>query len=161
MSAGQKRNYIRRKKCMNDSYALIKSTIAFINRNGGPHYESAKIERVARRQALAIETACWDPRTSNITDELYQTLMVEKTRQFALTLIWQNLPQDNARQVLQHLRPMSQLPNQVRMPHPESIPPLPLPKIEWLPCDVLANSVFDSFRFEQQEAFDEPLGFDL
>jgi hypothetical protein len=146
---------------MNDSYALIKLTIGFINRNGGTHYDSAEVERTARRQAVAIEAACWDPSRSNMTDELYQTLMVEKTRQFALTLIWQNLPQDNARQVLQHLRPMSQLPNQIRKPHPESIPPLPLPKIERPHDKVLTESKFDQFWFEERGAIEEPLEFDF
>jgi hypothetical protein len=88
-----KRNYIRRKKYLNDSTALIKLTLRFIDMNQGSETSPTEIDRLANQHAISIEAACWDPRISNITDELYQRLMLTRTRQLCICLLCRNLPQ--------------------------------------------------------------------
>jgi hypothetical protein len=111
-----KRNYIRRKKYLNDSTALIKSTLRFINTSQGSETPATEIDRLARHHAITIEAACCDPRISNITDELYQRLMLTKTRQLCLCLLCKNLPQISPSQFLSDIV--------ARTP-----PPLPMPII--------------------------------
>jgi hypothetical protein len=114
-----KRNYIRRKKCLNDSASLLKSTLSFINRTQGTQMSLAQLDRVARNHAASIQAACWDPRTNTMTDELYQNLMAQKTRQLCLTLILQSAPQGNALDVLSDIRGIGeQKPRQPPAPFP-------------------------------------------
>jgi hypothetical protein len=120
-SGRRKRNYIRRKKCLNDSAALVKSTLSFINRSRGTTMTLAELDRIAEAHAMSIEAVCWDPRTNAMTDEIYHNLMAQKTRQLCLHLIFQGLPQRNALQFLTVMRAFTVMPR---------TPPLPLPIIK-------------------------------
>jgi hypothetical protein len=122
-----KRNYIRRKKCLNDSASLLKSTLSFINRTQGTQMPLTELDRVSRNHAASIEAACWDPRTNTMTDELYQNLMAQKTRQLCLTLILQSVPQGNALDVLADIRALGPEHKPRQAPAPLA---LPLPMIK-------------------------------
>jgi hypothetical protein len=98
-----KRNYIRRKKCLNDSTSLVKSTLHFINRTLGTDVDPDEVDRIARHHAAAIEAVCWDPRTSRLTDNIYHSLMVSKTRELCIALIVQSLPEPSAVQFVREL----------------------------------------------------------
>jgi hypothetical protein len=108
-SSRPKRNYIRRKKCFNDSASLVKSTLRFISSTLGTPSPIEAIDRAARGHAAAIEAVCWDPRTTKLTDDLYQTLMVSKTRELCVALIFRHLPEQRAAQVVAGLRDMDLL----------------------------------------------------
>jgi hypothetical protein len=121
-----KRNYIRRKKCLNDSFSLVRTTLNFINTTLGVDESSDGLDRRARDHASAIEAVCWDPRTSKLTDDIYQKLMVSKTRELCLALISQNLSPGSAVQILQELRKMDAHFLQYGRPL-RRVTPLPLP----------------------------------
>jgi hypothetical protein len=120
-----KRNYIRRKKCLHDSASVLRSTLDFINRTRGVTMSQAEVDRLALHHANSIEAVCWDPRTNTMTDDVYHTLMTQKTRQLCLTLIFQNVPPGNGSQVIADLRALNFIP-QVSNARPGG-PPLPLP----------------------------------
>jgi hypothetical protein len=119
-----KRNYIRRKKCLNDSTSLVKSTLIFIHRALGTSIDADSVDRTARNHASAIEAVCRDPRTSRLTDTLYQQLMVSKTRELCVALICQSLPERSAVQILRELGHSHMIP---RGPEPMPIPILTRP----------------------------------
>jgi hypothetical protein len=91
-SSRPKRNYIRRKKSLNDSTALIKSTLCFINISKGTEMPPIELDGLARHHANMIEAACWDPRLSDMTDDTYQRLMLTKARQLCAILLCQYTP---------------------------------------------------------------------
>jgi hypothetical protein len=125
-----KRNYIRRKKWLNDSTALVKSTLNFIHTTLGTPVSSAELERLAKQHASGIEAACWDPRTTQLTDSIYQTLMVSKTRELCVALICQNLPEPNAAHILRELRKMELLPPSQTADVVRQAPAFPIPMLD-------------------------------
>jgi hypothetical protein len=156
-----KRNYIRRKKYLNDSAALVKSTLSFINRALGTAMSLSELDRVAEGHAMSIEAVCWDPRTNTMTDDIYHNLMAQKTRQLCLHLIFQSLPQGNALQVLSDLRALSVAPQGGQKAR---TPPLPLPIIkkadsnEGEPADFQVEPLpnLESFAELPRLRFDQP-----
>jgi hypothetical protein len=98
-----KRNYIRRKKCLKESASLVLSTLRFINSTLPAPRSIEEMDRLAAQHAATIEAVCWDPRTSKLTDSLYQKLMVSKTRELCAALICQSSPEARTMQVLRSL----------------------------------------------------------
>jgi hypothetical protein len=115
-----KRNYIRRKKCLTDSTALVKFTLTFIHDTLRTNVSSDKLEGLAKQHASAIEAVCWDPRT-HLTDNTYQKLMISKTRELCIALIWQYLPEPNAARIVSELRKLNLFP-----PSQEQTLPIPM-----------------------------------
>jgi hypothetical protein len=154
-SVRPKRNYIRRKKCLNDSATLVKSTLSFISRARGTPMSLPELDRVAEGHAMPIEAVCWDPRTNTMTDEIYQSLMAQKTRQLCLHLIFQSLPQGNALQVLSDMRALGAAPQKARTPPP-------LPNIRKADANDPDPADFQMETLPNLEAFAEipRLGFD-
>jgi hypothetical protein len=160
-----KRNYIRRKKCLNESAKLIRSALGFINRARGTQMTTEEVERTALRHAASIEAVCWDPRTSTMTDNLYHGVMAQKTRQLCLALLCQNLPQGNALQILADLRILHVDEQGPANPKPR-MPPVPFPMVRRrneagpnehdaadYPIDTVPNLEFGEMarlRFDQQ-----------
>jgi hypothetical protein len=101
-----KRNYIRRKKSLNDSTALIKSTLCFISMSQGTGMSPFALNRVARHHANTIEAACWDPHLSDITDDSYRRLVLTKTNQLCAALLGRHMPHPPAPQATGPFFPM-------------------------------------------------------
>lgn len=86
MSEGKsKRNYIRRKKYLNDTINQIKATLEFLMLAKGETPNRNELTKLATAHAQAIEAACWSPH-SRLTAEDYQTLMSAKTRELCIAL---------------------------------------------------------------------------
>jgi hypothetical protein len=111
-----KRNYIRRKKCLKESESVVKSTLRLINTTLPTPRSADEIDRLAGQHAAAIEAVCWDPRTSRLTDSLYQMLMLSKTRELCIALIYQHSTTDQAAQVVAGLRSLDVLPRAAARP---------------------------------------------
>lgn len=73
-----KRNYIRRKKYLNDSANQIKATLKIIQAAKGEPFTEQNLQRIAYSHAQAIEAVCWSPH-SKLSAEGYQKLMNAKT----------------------------------------------------------------------------------
>jgi hypothetical protein len=86
-----KRNYIRRKKYLDESTAQIKTTLEFIAAVLGDTPSPCEIQRAAVVHAQAIEAVCWSPRPRP-TAEVYQKLMAAKTAELCRALAKQALP---------------------------------------------------------------------
>jgi hypothetical protein len=86
-----KRNYIRRKKYLDQSTAHIKSTLEFIAAVLGESRNPGEIQKAALVHAQEIEAACWSPRPRP-TAEVYQKLMAAKTAELCRALAAQALP---------------------------------------------------------------------
>jgi hypothetical protein len=97
-----KRNYIRRKKCLNDSYSVVKSTLAFISRGLGTTISPSDLDSRARGHAEAIEAVCWGAHSSRLTDHAYRQMMAAKTRELCIALL-QRIPRDRTALLIQQL----------------------------------------------------------
>ena len=86
-----KRNYIRRKKYLNDSVTQICSTLRIIRSALHEDTPDAEIQKSALHHAQAIEAACWSPH-SRLTEDEYQMIMCAKTRELCLALAKQKIP---------------------------------------------------------------------
>ena len=86
-----KRNYIRRKKYLNDCIAKIKATFDFIRIMRREKVAPGESERFAMGHAQAIEAVCWSPH-SHLSAESYQKLMAAKTQELCRTLLKKSLP---------------------------------------------------------------------
>lgn len=86
-----KRNYIRRKKYLNDCVAQIKTTLEFIHLAHGEPGNQAESQKLAVAHAQAIEAACWSPH-SRLSAEGYQKLMMAKTQELCRAIIKKSLP---------------------------------------------------------------------
>ena len=81
-----KRNYIRRKKYLNDSANQIKATLEFIQAAKGESFVDQNIQKLAYIHAQAIEAVCWSPH-SKLSAEGYQKLMTAKTHELCRMFI--------------------------------------------------------------------------
>jgi hypothetical protein len=107
-----KRNYIRRKKSLNDSMTLIRSTLNLIHTKLGKPESSENIDHRAHRHATEIEAFCRSHQTRLFTDDIYQSYMVAKTRELCLALIRQNLPETGRVQIMDELKKMGLIPTE-------------------------------------------------
>jgi hypothetical protein len=80
-----KRNYIRRKKYLDESAHQIKTTLEFISMASGEAPNSAEIQKTALAHAQGIEATCWSPRPRP-TAEAYQQLISTKTAELCRVL---------------------------------------------------------------------------
>jgi hypothetical protein len=86
-----KRNYIRRKKYLDETTNQIKTTLEFIAIVGGETPNSSEIQKAALLHAQGIEAACWSPRPRP-TAEAYQQLISVKTAELCRVLTKQAIP---------------------------------------------------------------------
>jgi hypothetical protein len=124
-----KHNYIRRRKCLNESVIQVKSTLNFINQLLPTKVDPVGIDLFARQRVRKIEAACWNSHTDNMTDELYQTLLRDNTRQLCLALLAPHLAHENLPQASTVLRGLNLASVPVPVPAPRAFDPLPLPII--------------------------------
>ncbi|OHT02860.1 hypothetical protein TRFO_06897 [Tritrichomonas foetus] len=85
-----KRNYIRRKKYLNDCISRIQATLEFVHLAKGEKMDPADSQKQAMANAQAIEAACWSPYTKLSADS-YQKLMMTKTQELCRTIIKKSL----------------------------------------------------------------------
>ena len=86
-----KRNYIRRKKYLNECADQIKGTLEFIAYARGETIVEEHITKVAFMHAEGIEAACWSPHT-RISSDNYQALMSSKTKELCRIILKQSFP---------------------------------------------------------------------
>jgi hypothetical protein len=109
------RNYVKRKRHLNESVDLIKRTLECLASVRGEPMNSAEISRQALARALEIEAACWNSLRRPANEE-YNRVMMAKTREVCMALITNAIaPRPDAnfvRSVLAGVRP----PNRVTLP---------------------------------------------
>ncbi|KAH0789015.1 hypothetical protein GPJ56_007091 [Histomonas meleagridis] len=88
-----KRNYIRRKKYLNDCITQVKATLELVNIARGEKVNIAENQKLALAHAQAIEAVCWSPH-SRLSADGYQKLMNAKTNELCRTIIKKSLPVD-------------------------------------------------------------------
>jgi len=86
-----KRNYIRRKKYLNDTYEKIKRALEFINLKGQLGMKEQEIQKQAMSHAQTIEAACWSPHLKLSAKE-YEDIASMKTTELCQALSQQLLP---------------------------------------------------------------------
>ena len=122
-----RKNYIRRKKCLNESIALIEKTLFCISKIRKDQADKNELTKLARAHANEVEAACWAPRMK-MSDDDYQNLMETKTKELCLVLIKKLLPTiDTSRVILQNHSPASSPPTpQHLIPSKKEIKPVPV-----------------------------------
>ena len=112
------RNYIRRKRCLNESIQIIEKTLnCLANLRKDNLIKKEEISKLAKAHANEVEAACWAPRLK-MSDDDYQNRMSTKTKELCLVLINKFIPIQNfARQ---------------KMPMPQRVPPK-LPTVQQTP----------------------------
>ena len=80
-----KRNYVRRKKYLNDCYQTIAQTLQLIKLSGKLPLSDQQIKIEAMKHAQAIEAACWSPRMKLSSSE-YEELTEKKTKELCKVL---------------------------------------------------------------------------
>ena len=93
-----KRNYIRRKKYLNESVEQIKSTLDFIAFARNEKVSEEQVRKLALLHAESIEAACWSPHT-RLSSDNYQTLMSTKTRELCRVILKKALPNFDLQQL--------------------------------------------------------------
>ncbi|OHT01248.1 hypothetical protein TRFO_31996 [Tritrichomonas foetus] len=82
----RKRNYVKRKRSLNESMKIILSTLQAINANSINPIDSSEITHRALSHAKAIEAACWS-RRAKFSDDVFQSIVRTKTMELCRTLI--------------------------------------------------------------------------
>lgn len=126
-----KRNYIRRKKTYNKSCTLVRQTLELINLVKNTKMPPIELDQLAKQHADRVEAVCWDPRTK-ISDDLYQQLVIKKTRELCTLLINKYAPQVNTINLLIKMHGTKLLQNKIadnqsNIISDSSTNPLPLP----------------------------------
>ena len=85
MTDPQKRNYIRRKKYLNESSDKIKATLDRISCSTQESINENQNKRLATEYAQTIEAACWFPH-STLSSDSYRSLMQSKTKELCQAL---------------------------------------------------------------------------
>ena len=119
--AKNKRNYIRRKKYLQDCISQIKATLEFIHLARGETVNPNELQKQAMDHAKAIEAVCWSPH-SRLSAESYQKLMSAKTQELCRTIIKKLLPSFDLSQ-LQKLSSTLTLPERPKTPPPPALIP--------------------------------------
>jgi hypothetical protein len=101
-----KRNYICRKKYLNESVKEIKEVLEFIRLSGKDSGSPESSEQTALVYAKSIEAFCWLPH-SHISPVDYQKIMKAKTQELCRMLLHNTLPTVDFGQ-LRHLDPQSE-----------------------------------------------------
>ena len=109
------RNYIRRKRCLNESIQIIEKTLnCLANLRKDNLIKKEEISKLAKAHANEVEAACWAPRLK-MSDDDYQNRMSTKTKELCLVLINKLLPIQN------FARPKVPIPQKV----PQKLPTVP------------------------------------
>ena len=117
-----KRNYIRRKKYLNECAEQIKGTLEFIAYARGEAINEEHINKIASIHAEGIEAACWSPHT-RISSDNYQALMSSKTKELCRIILKQSFPNFDFYQLQKMIsQKTSSLTNP---PSIEQLPPIP------------------------------------
>ena len=85
----KKRNYVKRKRSVNESAKLIANVLRKLNENNGVPINDEEINDVAANYAKTIEATCWS-RKAKYSDEEFQILTQEKTTELCNTLLRQS-----------------------------------------------------------------------
>ena len=86
-----KRNYIRKKKFLNDSISQICNTLKLIKTSLNQNISDVEIQKEALIHAQAIEATCWSPHLRH-TEESYQYIMATKTNELCIAIAQQRIP---------------------------------------------------------------------
>ncbi|EAY14160.1 hypothetical protein TVAG_372930 [Trichomonas vaginalis G3] len=86
-----RRNYIRRKRCLNESINIIEKTLLCLSSIRKDKIDKSELTKFAKAHANEVEAACWTPRMK-MSDEDYQNLMTTKTKELCLVLIKKLMP---------------------------------------------------------------------
>lgn len=86
-----RRNYIRRKKCLNESINIIEKTLLCLSSIRKDKIDKSELTKLAKAHANEVEAACWTPRMK-MSDDDYQNLMNSKTKELCLVLIKKLMP---------------------------------------------------------------------
>ena len=111
-----RRNYIRRKRCLNESISMIEKTLICIFKIRKEQVDKNEITKMAKSHASEVEAACWAPRMK-MSDDDYQNLMETRTKELCLVLIKKLIPTIDTT----HIQPQNQ--------SPASSPPTPSPPV--------------------------------
>ena len=79
-----KRNYIRRKKYLNDCYEKIHRTLLYIRTAGNFDFSEQHIKAQAMKYAQTIEATCWSPHL-RLSAREYEELTNNKTKEDCCT----------------------------------------------------------------------------
>lgn len=142
--AKNKRNYIRRKKYLQDCISQIKATLEFIHLARGETVNPNELQKQAMDHAKAIEAVCWSPH-SRLSAESYQKLMSAKTQELCRTIIKKLLPSLDMSQLQKLSSTLG--PERAKTPQPS----LPLPERAKtpqpsLPVPIIPQPVQHSFE---------------
>ena len=96
-----KRNYIRRKKYMNDSYQKIAKTLEFVNTAAKLNFSESEIHKRALSHAQAIEASIWCPHL-RLTASEYEGISGAKTTELCRAITKQYLPSLNGNMNFEH-----------------------------------------------------------
>jgi hypothetical protein len=88
----RRRNYVKRKRYLNESVSLIKKTLEYIATATQSPINPDKITLEATTRAKQVEAACWDS-VHRLPDDHYSRLLLAKTRECCFALISLNLGQ--------------------------------------------------------------------
>jgi len=86
-----KRCYIRRKKCLNDSIKSICNALKLIKQISHQRITESEIQKEAMVYAQTIEAACWSPH-SRLTEENYQMIVLAKTQELCRAILKKHFP---------------------------------------------------------------------
>lgn len=129
-----KRNYIRKKKTYNKSMALVHQTLELIGLVKNTKIPPSELDQLAKQHADRIEAVCWDPR-NKITDDVYQQIVIQKTRELCNMLINKYAPQVNTislliqihgKNLLQNIPPKENPKQEIKSQAPVNHLPIPI-----------------------------------
>lgn len=95
-----RRNYIQRKKCLNNSVNQIVNVLNFIQVLQKDSISPIEKQKVAFAHAQKIEAACWSPH-SKLTPESYEKLISAKTAELCRVLLKKSIPQMDSNKIQQ------------------------------------------------------------
>lgn len=80
MIENKPRNYVKKKKSLNECFEKIKKTLEDIRNDHSVTFSDEEIEKIARESTQSVEAACWSPQT-HITQRQYQKFTEKKTKE--------------------------------------------------------------------------------
>lgn len=95
-----RRNYIQRKKCLNNSVNQIVNVLNFIQVLQKDSVSPIEKQKVAYAHAQKIEAACWSPH-SKLTPESYEKLISAKTAELCRVILKKSIPQMDSNKIQQ------------------------------------------------------------
>ena len=152
---GPRRNYIRRKRCLNESIQIIEKTLnCLANLRKDNIIKKDEISKLAKAHANEVEAACWAPRL-RMSDDDYQNRMSTKTKELCLVLINKLLPPiDNLGRQKVPVPP--KIPNKNPTPVVPTVPQINPPKSDEKPFPPIPDVAMKMPHKEEKNDFVEP-----